>query len=75
MLSWNFSTPISVSDGVCIVRIGRSMSFLWGPLAGRFARNARSAHPATRFAELTPRLWKQHFAAQPLRSDLHRLAA
>ena len=34
-----------------------------------------SAHPATRVAELTPRLWKQHFAAQPLRSDLHRLAA
>jgi hypothetical protein len=22
-------------------------------------------------AELTPRLWKQHFAANPLRSDLH----
>ena len=28
-------------------------------------------HPASRVAELTPRLWKQHFAAQPLRSDLH----
>ena len=28
-------------------------------------------HPAARVAELTPRLWKQHFAAQPLRSDLH----
>ena len=34
-----------------------------------------SAHPAARVAELTPRLWKQHFAANPLRSDLHRLAA
>lgn len=34
-----------------------------------------SAHPAARVAELTPRLWKQHFAADPLRSDLHRLAA
>jgi transposase len=28
-------------------------------------------HPATRVAELTPRLWKLHFAASPLRSDLH----
>lgn len=26
-------------------------------------------HPATRVAELTPRLWKQHFAANPLRTD------
>ena len=25
-------------------------------------------HPASRVAELTPRLWKQHFAANPLRS-------
>ncbi len=32
-------------------------------------------HPASRVAELTPRLWKQHFAANPLRSDLHTLAA
>jgi transposase len=30
-------------------------------------------HPASRVAELTPRLWKQHFAASPLRSDLNRL--
>ena len=28
-------------------------------------------HPAARVAELTPRLWKQHFADKPLRSDLH----
>jgi len=28
-------------------------------------------HPASRVAELTPRLWKQHFAADPLRSDIH----
>ncbi len=28
-------------------------------------------HPASRVAELTPRLWKQHFATNPLRSDLH----
>jgi transposase len=27
--------------------------------------------PAARVAELTPRLWKQHFAGNPLRSDLH----
>lgn len=32
-------------------------------------------HPAARVAELTPRLWKQHFAAKPLRSALHTLAA
>ncbi|MGH8320187.1 MAG: IS66 family transposase, partial [Steroidobacteraceae bacterium] len=32
-------------------------------------------HPAARVAELTPRLWKQHFAAAPLRSALHALAA
>jgi len=29
-----------------------------------------SEHPASRVAELTPRLWKQHFAANPLRSDI-----
>ena len=28
-------------------------------------------HPAARVAELTPRLRKQHFADQPLRSDLN----
>lgn len=28
-------------------------------------------HPASRVAELTPRLWKQHFADNPLRSALH----
>jgi len=28
-------------------------------------------HPAADVAQLTPRLWKQHFAANPLRSDLH----
>jgi hypothetical protein len=27
-------------------------------------------HPASRVAELTPRQWKLHFAANPLRSDL-----
>jgi transposase len=32
-------------------------------------------HPASRVAELTPRLWKQHFADKPLRSDLHRAIA
>lgn len=31
-------------------------------------------HPAARVAELTPRLWKQNFAANPLRSDLHRFS-
>ena len=29
-------------------------------------------HPAADVALLTPRLWKEHFAAVPLRSDLHR---
>ena len=28
-------------------------------------------HPASQVALLTPRLWEQHFAANPLRSDLH----
>jgi transposase len=28
-------------------------------------------HPAADVAQLTPRLWKQHFAANPLRSDLY----
>ena len=28
-------------------------------------------HPGTGVAELTPRLWKQNFAANPLRSDLY----
>jgi transposase len=31
-------------------------------------------HPAARVAELTPRLWKQHFADNPLRSALHGLS-
>jgi hypothetical protein len=31
-------------------------------------------HPAARVAELTPRAWKAHFAANPLRSDLHGTA-
>jgi hypothetical protein len=30
-------------------------------------------HPAFEVHLLTPRLWKQHFAAHPLRSDLDRL--
>jgi len=30
-------------------------------------------HPASRVAELTPRLWKTFFADNPLRSDLHGL--
>ena len=32
-------------------------------------------HPASRVHELTPRLWKQNFAANPLRSALHNLPA
>ena len=32
-------------------------------------------HPASRVAELTPRQWKQHFADQPLRSDLYAMHA
>ena len=32
-------------------------------------------HPASRVAELTPRLWKQHFAHNPLCSDLHDVRA
>jgi transposase len=32
-------------------------------------------HPASGVAELTPRLWKQHFAHDPLRSDLHSCVA
>jgi transposase len=31
-------------------------------------------HPAAKVAELTPRLWKDRFAAEPLRSDLERVA-
>ena len=27
-------------------------------------------HPAKEVAHLTPRLWKEHFAANPLRSDI-----
>ena len=30
-------------------------------------------HPASRVHELTPRLWKQRFAANPLRSPLYTL--
>lgn len=31
-----------------------------------------AVHPASKVAMLTPRLWKEHFAANPLRSDLDR---
>jgi transposase len=30
-----------------------------------------SEQPDSRVAELTPRLWKQHFAANPMRSEIH----
>lgn len=30
-------------------------------------------HPASLVHQLTPRIWKQMFAANPLRSDLHDL--
>jgi hypothetical protein len=29
-------------------------------------------HPASDVAKLTPRLWKEHFAAEPLRSAIDR---
>ena len=32
-------------------------------------------HPASDVHLLTPRLWKQHFADNPLRSPLHTLGA
>ena len=32
-------------------------------------------HPASRVAELTPRLWKQNFGDNPLRSDLYTISA
>jgi hypothetical protein len=32
-------------------------------------------HPASRVAELTPRLWKTHFAANPLRSAVYQKPA
>ncbi|AOU99665.1 hypothetical protein BI364_10255 [Acidihalobacter yilgarnensis] len=32
-------------------------------------------HPSSRVAELTPRQWKQHFAENPLRSDLYAIDA
>ena len=32
-------------------------------------------HPAARVAELIPRLWKTHFAANPLRSTLQILSS
>jgi hypothetical protein len=31
-----------------------------------------SEHPASKVEQLTPRLWKQYCADNPLRSDLHR---
>ena len=32
-----------------------------------------SLHPAKKVEELTPRLWKEHFADAPLKSDLNKL--
>lgn len=34
-----------------------------------------SQHPASQVHRLTPRLWKQHFAHQPLRAPLDTLGA
>ena len=31
-------------------------------------------HPQSRVAELTPRLWKEHFADKPMRSTIDRIA-
>ena len=31
-------------------------------------------HPDSRVAELTPRLWKQHLAANPMRSEIYDFA-
>ena len=33
------------------------------------------SHPASQVALLTPRLWKEHFAAEPLRSAIGRVPA
>lgn len=33
-----------------------------------------ATHPASAVSQLTPRLWKSLFAADPLHSDLHRIA-
>ena len=30
-----------------------------------------ASHPAPRVADLTPRMWKQNFADNPMRSDVH----
>jgi hypothetical protein len=35
----------------------------------------RFTYPTGRVAELTPRLWKQHFAATSLRFDIHEFPA
>ncbi|MFP4496276.1 MAG: transposase domain-containing protein, partial [Halochromatium sp.] len=32
-------------------------------------------HPAKNIDQLIPRNWKDHFADEPLRSDLHRLSS
>lgn len=34
-----------------------------------------SSHPAGDVAQITPRLWKEHFADNPMRSDLDRIAS
>ena len=31
-------------------------------------------HPASQVHQLTPRLWEQHFAENPLRSDLYNVS-
>ena len=33
-----------------------------------------ATHPASQVHLLTPRLWREHFAASPLRSDIDRTA-
>jgi len=47
---------------------------IWGIRLGPHHKRI-GQHPASRVAELTPRQWKQRFAAAPLRSALQALVA
>ena len=46
-------------------------AFQSSPWDNPAASTLLAVHPASRVAELTPRLWKEHFATHPLRSDLN----
>ena len=75
--SWNFSWTELGAQHVGITQIVIVTCRLQGIDPYRYLVDVLQRigqQPAARVAELTARLWKRHFATNPLRSDLCHLA-